>query len=134
MVTLKKRFLLVGYYRQWSNVFNYKPYEKIPVKIQEENFENQLKVIKDYKDLEKIIMGHINIDYRIINKSENDKDNYEKSFSKRIKSIQSNLLSNNFKQIISNDTRKGKILDHIYTNTSNKIHKAYIEVDQPSDL
>ena len=75
----------------------------------------------------------MNIDYKIFNKNENDKYNYEKTFSKRIKSIQNHLLGNSFTQIINEDTRQSKIIDHIYVNNLNKIFKSYIEIDFESD-
>ena len=129
----KRKFLVCRYYRQWSNVYNYKYFEKITVPNQEINFENQLKVISQYKNMEKFILGDINVDYNILNKIESEKNNYEKSFSKRVKSIQNNLLANGFSQLISDSTRNNKILDHIYSNNLNKIHKCYTEVDTPSD-
>ena len=103
----------------------------IPVATQESNFYNQLKVISDYKEMEKIIIGDINVDFRILSKTESEKDNYEKSFSKIVKAIQNYLLAKGFSQIISDNTRKGKILDH--TNTQNKVHRFYTELDSSTD-
>ena len=78
-------------------------------------------------------MGDINVDCKLLNKHENEKNNYEKTFNKRVKTIQSQLLSNNFTQQINEDTRNGKILDHIYSNNMSKIFKSYIESDSSSD-
>ena len=129
----KRRFLVAGFYRQWSNTFNNKKCISIPVKAQEERFDKQMNEISSMKDMEKIVLGDFNIDYKILNKCEKDKSNYDKSFSTRINSIKSRLLANNFNQLISVNTRKEKILDHIYTNYPNKIHRSYIEEDSSSD-
>ena len=37
----KKKLNIVGYYRQWSKVFNNKPFESYSIKQQECNFDNQ---------------------------------------------------------------------------------------------
>ena len=129
----KRRFLICGYYRQWSDVFNYKKYEPRSQSLQENTFDKQLKLISNYKDMEKIVLGDLNVDYKILNKSETEKYNYEKTFSNRIKSIRNNLLANNFSQLISESTHNNKILDHIYTNNLNKIHRCYTELDSSSD-
>ena len=129
----KRRFTVTGYYRQWSNVFYNKNHEKISNKEQDEKFHNQLKELVMMNNSENIIMGDFNVNYNIINKCEKDKSNYEKTFNNRLKSIQSNLLSNNFKQIIADNTRNESILDHIYTNNTNKIHRSYTENDSSSD-
>ena len=130
----KRRFMVTGYYRRWSNVYNNKKCEHLSYAQQNENFENQMKIISENNsEMEKILMGDINVDYRIFNKSESEKIAYEKGFSSMLKSIETNLLSNGFSQIISESTRNNKILDHIYVNKLNQVHKSYIDVDSPSD-
>ena len=74
----KRKFLVTGYYRQWSDIYNNKMYEPINIKNQESRFEEQLVKLNDTKDMEKIILGDFNIDYKIIYKNENEKNNYEK--------------------------------------------------------
>ena len=44
-----------------------------------------------------------------------------------------NLLQNNFLQLINENTRTHKILDHVYANTISKVHNTYVESDSPTD-
>ena len=44
-----------------------------------------------------------------------------------INSLQKYLLGNNFIQIINSDTRRNKILDHVYSNNVNKIRKTFTD-------
>ena len=125
----KRRFYVIGYYHQWSDTFSNKNCNKLSKTEQEIRLENQLVKFESIKDKEIIFMGDFNINYRIFNKHENDKNNYEKIFSKRIKSVQNHLLGNGFTQLINSDTRTDKIIDHIYSNDLNKIYKSYVEVD-----
>ena len=122
-----KKINVVGFYRQWSQTFNNKPFQSISNKQQETNLENQLNKIKEISNVETIIMGDFNIDAKLFNKNDDEKDNYEKTFKTRIESIKNNLLAENFKQLIKSETRTHKTLDHIYSNTMNKVHSVRIE-------
>ena len=82
---------------------------------------------------EKVIMGDINVDFKIFTKSESEKNSYGKGFSTMLKLIENNLLSNGFSQMISEVTRNQKILDHIYSNKTNQVHRTFVEIDSPSD-
>ena len=79
----KTKIPVVGYYRQWSQVYNYKNCDAISIQQQEQRFEDQMKKISEVKDRETLILGDMNIYFKIINKHENDKNNYEKSFNKK---------------------------------------------------
>ena len=105
----QRRFNIIGWYRQWSFIFNNKKYEKLSFPTMNERFESQLKNIVPYTDIETIIVGDLNIDYRIINKNEEDKNGYEKNFNPMINSLQQHLLGNNFTQLITSDTRQNKM-------------------------
>ena len=73
------------------------------------------------------------MDFRIKSKTESERNGYEKTFVKRLDMIDNYLLSNNFIQLINENTRTHKILDHIYINNKSKIYKSYVESDSPSD-
>ena len=47
--------------------------------------------------------------------------------------IKDHLLAYIFFQLIKEDTRMNKTLDHIYFNSMNKVHRAYVELDSDSD-
>ena len=78
-------------------------------------------------------MGDINVDIKINSKIESERNGYQKMFVHRLDSINSILLSNNFSQLINENTQTNKILDHIYMNNKSKILKSYVENDSPSD-
>ena len=94
---------------------------------------NQLQKINEVSNIETIIMGDLNIDFRILNKNETERNNYEKNFSVMLKNIQSDLISNNFLQLVKENTHGVKILDHIYSNDINKVHNSSVQVDTSSD-
>ena len=81
----KRKFMVAGYYRQFSKIFNNRVHERLSTSQQDENFENQLVQLNNIKIDEKIILGDFNIDYKIINKNEDQKNNYEKTFNNTIK-------------------------------------------------
>ena len=129
----KRKFNIFGYYRQWSRIYNYKNKEKLSFKQMEICLRNQLQKINEVSNIETIIMGDLNIDFRILNKNETERNNYEKNFSVMLKNIQSDLISNNFLQLVKENTHGVKILDHIYSNDINKVHNSSVQVDTSSD-
>ena len=66
-----------------AKFFENKPFEKYSIPQQELNFENQMAKTEEFSNIETIIMGDFNIDYKIFNKTEDQKINYEKNFKKR---------------------------------------------------
>ena len=81
---LTKFFLnIVGYYRQWSRIFNNKPFESYTMKEQDLNFENQMSKINEISNSETVIIGDFNVDFKLLNKDEKLKNNYEKNFKKK---------------------------------------------------
>ena len=129
----QRKLNIVGYYRQWSKIFSNKSYEPYSIKQQEINLENQMNKLKELSNTETIILGDFNIDFKILNKTEDQKNNYEKNFKKRINIIKDQLLGNNFFQLIKSDTRNQKILDHIYYNNLSKLQRVYVDIDSDSD-
>ena len=131
----KNKINVIGYYRQWSDTFNFKKFKKISISQQNIKFENQMKSINNLmeKDNETILMGDFNFDFNSINKTENEKTQTEKKFNQMYKSIINNLFSKNMIQIVKNNTRENKILDHIYVNKINKIKNTQVIDDSFSD-
>ena len=76
----QRKLNIVGYYRQWSRIFNNKPYEHYTIKQQESNFDNQMLKIKEIFNAEKVIIGDFNVDFKLLNKAENLKNNNEINF------------------------------------------------------
>ena len=129
----KRKIYITGYYRQWK-----KTEESIyRRKIQNQRFDTQTKLwdnmMKDKPGTESIIMGDFNINAKIMNKSNNELTEYEKSFIPMIKMIEARLLNNGMKMITENNTRNNTILDHVYTNKIEKIEKINIDEDSMAD-
>ena len=124
----KRKFNVFGFYRQWSDTFNDKKCEPRSFKNQEISFRNQLEEIKKVSNIETIVLGDMNIDFRIINKNEQEKVQYEKSFNNMLESIKKNLLEDGFLQLVKENTRANKILDHVYSNCISKVHNSYVEL------
>ena len=131
----KNKINVIGYYRQWSDTFNFKKFKKISISQQNIKFENQMKTINNLmdKDNETILMGDFNFDFNSIGKTENEKTQTEKKFNQMYKSIINNLFTKNMIQIVKNNTRENKILDHIYVNKINKIKNTHVIDDSFSD-
>ena len=85
----KKKINVIGYYRQWSDVYNHKIFKKHTIAQQNEKFENQLNKINQLleNNKETIIMGDFNFDFRAINKDENQKTQHETKFNQMYKKI-----------------------------------------------
>merc|ERR1712055_943583 len=84
-------------------------------------------------DTETIIMGDFNFDFRSINKNENSKLKLKKKNNQMYNTIKSKLFTKNMIQLVKNNTREQTILDHIYTNKTNKIKNIIIKDDSFSD-
>ena len=82
---------------------------------------------------ETIILGDFNFDAKSISKNESQKSNYEKNFNKMYITVKNYLYTKNAIQIIKNNTRDNKILDHVYTNNINKIKYINVNDDMASD-
>ena len=122
------KFNIFGYYRQWSHIFKNDKSIRLTFTQQEKNLKNQLEKIKEVYNIETIFMGELNIDFRIFGKNESEKISYEKNFSKMIQHIKNNLIENNFLQLITDNTRTHKILDHLYSNNMSKVNTIYLQI------
>ena len=82
----KNKINVIGYYRQWSDTFNFKKFKKISIAQQNVKFENQMLQINKLleKNNETILMGDFNFDFNSIQKTENDKTQTEKKLIKCI--------------------------------------------------
>ena len=123
----QRRFNVIAMYRQWSDIFDHKPFEKISFINQSERFKDQIESILTISNIETYLVGDLNIDYKIMKKNEDEKISYEKNFNPMLETIRANLIANNFVQLINENTRTNKILDHIYTNNVNKIISIAVE-------
>ena len=123
----QRRFNVIAMYRQWSDIFDHKPFEKISFINQSERFKDQIERILTISNIETYLVGDLNIDYKIMKKNEDEKISYEKNFNPMLETIRANLIANNFVQLINENTRTNKILDHIYTNNVNKVISIAIE-------
>ena len=76
----KNKINVVGYYRQWSDTYNFKKFKPISISQQNIKFENQMIKMNEMmeKNNETIIMGDFNFDFNSINKTEKEKTQNEK--------------------------------------------------------
>ena len=83
----KRKVLISGIYRQWKRIYDNKEATELSINKQNQIFKKIINVfeniIENYKEL--VILGDINIDYKIMTKDESQKNGYEKKFNTMIK-------------------------------------------------
>ena len=123
----KKRFTLIGQYRQWSAIYKNKKFRKFEYTEQNERLkvftEKISKLIESNNDI--IILGDMNIDWKTFYMKEESKDSYQKNFNTMISSLKEDFIDKGLRQIMLDNTRYDTTLDHIYINNFNKLKRVY---------